>query len=114
MYRFYSSDRSSDYRWREVEATSFENLIETYHYNNLYTWDADNDGSDTVIFAISDPAGVTKYFRLAYEWIMLPNEEGGIHIENPFEITEISRAEAGDIPGDRDWLMIPKTFNRYR
>ncbi len=113
MFRYWCSKWSDKLSWKEAEAESFEKLIKNYHRDHLRTYDADNDGDDTAVFAIKSPEGETRYFMLKYEWnIDYRNDADGAyqHIENPCWITEINREEAGNVPGDRDWLILPKTY----
>lgn len=115
MFRFWCSDWSDKLNWKSVEAGSFEQLIKKYHREHLWTYDTDNGGEDTATFAIVSPEGETRYFRLNYEWNIEYRDDGDgdgqhFHVDNPYWITEINREEAGDVPGDRDWLILPKTY----
>ena len=111
MFRYWCSDWSDKLGWKSVEAVSFEKLIEKYHRDHLWIYDADNDGDDRAVFAIKSSEGATRYFLLKYEWNISYRNDGEYqYVDNPYSITEINREDAGSVPGDRDWLILPKTF----
>jgi hypothetical protein len=109
MFRFWCSNFSSDYRWREVEASTCEGLITKYHREFLWTNDCDNDGEDEVIFGIKAPGEHARFFKLKYEWIGVREEEE-YWVDNPFWIEELTGDAVKDVPGDRDWIVIRKSY----
>jgi hypothetical protein len=115
MFRYWHSDMGDKLNWKSAEAESPEKFIEKYHREHLWTYDTDQGGEDTIIFAIMSPDGELRYFRLYYEWNIDYRDDGDgdgvhFHVDNPYCITEINAGDAGAIPGDRDWLVLPRSY----
>ena len=85
----------------KIDPTDEIHFIKYYYNEQLYVYDVDSGGDNTVYFAFD----TDKCYRLEYEWWITRDPEWEIH--NYYTFKEITWDECREhVSSNRDWLVV--------